>query len=252
VISLVTIIWNGERHGFPWRPLIEEWLAAGVQVVAVIPGQDQDDMFYLIRKDYPDVERLGVPAFSHYQGISDAVNKGIAIASGEVVLHVQGDEHLEASPALLLTLQRHGPKQLLAFPRLDFTLDMTHVTPVFEGEPPVVRSMPGRLFPQLRALDDAMHLGPVTLDVPALYLSNFPIFHYHGLKSEAQWQTKETDFQQSLYVGHAFGEVDKKIALGGEAAWAPGPLKRAREFTGQHPPRMLQWLKDSWMWRAEK
>lgn len=252
-VSMVTIIWNGERYGFPWRQLLEEWILNDAEVIVVVPGQDQDDMYNRIQRGYKEAVVVGAPEFKHFSGISESVNKGIALAQRDVVLHIQADEHMEVTAKLKEVLEQWGSlpryKQLLAFPRLDFTLDMTKITPVFPDEPPVIRGMQSRYFPQVRCLDDGMHLGPMSMDRPAIVLDQFPIFHYHGLQSESQWQKKETDFQQSLYVGHAFGAVDEKIAKGGQEAWAPGPLARAREFHGQHPPRMLSWLRKSWLWR---
>ena len=250
----VTELWNAETHGFPYKESLAE-LATICDVCFVVLCGEQTDGTEEALLGLDKVRTIGAPSVENHEQIADRVNIGILAAktygNDTVVLHVQGDEFIECNDALAdaISLNRHkllGDEAItLAFPRWDFTEEASHVTPIFESEPPVSRCFAVKWFPEIRSRGDGMHIDGGTGRQLA---EDCPIWHYHGCQSEAQWQRKEHDFQVLYTRGEnpAFGEPDKRIMQGAEIAWTD-PRSRRYPVPRPHPARMQEWLKKSWM-----
>lgn len=244
-LSLVTYLWNGEKYGFPWIELIAEGLANCDEVIVSNSIGDEDDttreMLLAWSMIEPRLRVLIVNRRVQSLEFPEVVNMAIEAAKSEFVLHLDADEAMDLGSQDFWGMFGVGDLRRLlheghavAFPRWDFTGSSTHVTPIFEGEPPVVRLMARDMYPIIRSQGDAMHL-----DGAAVYVHEpSPIFHYHGLGSEKKWQAKEIAFQK-LYADRGM-TPDARLEKGWEA-W-DGPLARARPCTRPHPPRWQPWL----------
>lgn len=246
-LSVVTVMWNVEVYGFPWREMLCESLRMADEVVVCVPKNSTDSTLGWLEAWKQAEPKLRVISWSPVEGsqqIAEATNAAIAAATGDLILSIQADEVLEAHDlelGLAAPNLMHSPCAV-AFPRWDFTCSASHVTPIFDSKPPVTRLFAKRWFPGISLGGDAMHLDGHEGDV--LLLGAHPIYHYHGLATEAGWQEKETRFQE-LY--HDVGmPVDQRLKMGwgawDETQGGTGTQQRGYPLPRPHPHIMGPWL----------
>jgi hypothetical protein len=244
-------MWNVEKWGFPWRELIEESLKLADEVVIAVPLHIKDPTYDLLKEwntKEPKLSVVGVGAVTGSLEISDRTNDAIDRCTSDLVVYVQADEILEMDSLLKMTIESvedvlMREPRVIGFPRLDFCCSASHVTPIFESEPPVKRLFAKKWFPQVGSQGDAMHIdGRVAEfkghDLQRSIFRQCPIFHYHGLSTEAGWQEKETRFQE-LYHDQGL-QVDERLKKG----WGAWDDKCARRYSlaRPHPEVMKSWL----------
>lgn len=248
MITLVTYLWNGEMYGFPWREILAELIfndeSPVTEAVFVCPmGQDgtlerivdlaviSDGKIHVCPVGPPEGSKL----FSTY------INAAIELAKNDFILQLDCDEIIKAEELEEVFVDTHtkllSSPMVVVFPRLDFTCSASHVTPIFEGEPPVARLMAKRWYPDICSSNDAMHLQG--RNTPSIH-ARACIFHYHGLLTEKTWQTKETKFQE-LYADQGL-KVDERLKKGWGAWFEDGKTDRRYPLKQTHPRIMWPWL----------
>lgn len=257
-LSVVTVMWNVEVYGFPWREMLCESLRMADEVVVCVPKNSTDSTLGWLEAWKQAEPKLRVISWSPVEGsqqIAEATNAAIAAATGDLILSIQADEVLSSHDVdydccveVVLDIKArydqlmHSPCAI-AFPRWDFTCSASHVTPIFDTEPPVTRLFAKRWFPGVGIGGDGMHVTGHGGEIPMLP-GPHPIYHYHGLSTESGWQEKETRFQE-LY--HDVGmPVDQRLKMGwgawDETQGGTGTQQRGYPLPRPHPHIMGPWL----------
>ena len=271
LVTKVSILWDGDRFGYPWRETFSEALFHGQQVVVVSP-QCNDQCYGDLRRwakvepglEVVDCEPLDKDIRSFGPTVMSAIKHH---AKGKFIVNNGADELMEMGP--FLKWIKDNRRALLDKPTLikcwrwDFTYSSRLITELWVPRERLLISYGiARKWVGSHAVLNPSAGGFVRLNrkVEAVEYPD-PVWHYNGLTSEQQHAVKHRTLCMSdqTLVAQAvkkFPEREKGNEIPLEnCGWnyykrPGGPSSRARPVPRKHPKVMWPWLSKAEMyWR---
>jgi len=255
-ITRTSLLWDGDRYGFPWREAYAEVLYHGQQVVVVSPECDDPCYRDLRRwaKVEPnlvvvDSEHLGDDIYKHGPAVMRAIEEH---ATGDFVFHFGSDEFVEVEPLLAwlkendkFLTERHGAVTPpgVVMERLDFSYSSKLLTDLFapRSNMYILQGVARKWCP------DPAYLTPGAgafhgIDKHESLECPVPFWHYYGLLSNEQNADETRRLQLSDY------KLAGAVRARDDDAWTSKRFKTnprlspPRPLTRSHPKIMWPWL----------
>ena len=270
LVTRTSILWDGDKHGYPWREVYAETLYHGQQVVVLSPKCDDPCHEDLRRwaKVEPGLKVIDSPSLAedittHGPAIMDAIENH---CDGEFIVHLGSDELLEMEPFMGWLEQQpnaiHADATLIKFWRWDFTYSSRLITELWT---PHERMLIAQGVAKKWCHDS---VGITSGAGGFIGVNNFvecpcPIWHYNGLTSELQHAVKHRNlFMSDQKIVELAGRIPGR-RKGNEVpiercGWnyyigENRASSRARPVPRSHPKIMWPWLSQAEMhWRQSE
>jgi glycosyltransferase involved in cell wall biosynthesis len=150
LVSIVTVVHNGEKH---IEQTINSVLGQSYRWVEyiVVDGGSTDDTLNIIRK-YED--RIDYWVSESDRGISDAMNKGIRLATGDLIAHLHADDYY-ADPSVISSVC----SEYLRHPD---ALWLTGGIDIVDGNGDILQEIPVRKYSYRKLIRGNFILHPAT------------------------------------------------------------------------------------------